>query len=177
MTDDTLRRPPYSFRRAIIWIAIITALLCIPFIAMQLTGEVDWTAGDFVFAGLIFGAVATGYELAARAAPNGWYRLGAGLALLIGLFTVWSNLAVGIVGSEDNAVNQIFFLIPLAAIIGTAFVRGRADGMARVMGVAALLQLLTVPTAILWDQRVIIFLIVLSVGWLASAWCFRRAAR
>ena len=177
MTDETLHSRPYNLHRPLIWGAIIAALLCIPLIAMQLTGEVDWTAGDFVFAGLIFGAVATGYELAARVAPNGWYRLGAALALLIGLFTVWSNLAVGIIGSEDNAINQIFFLIPLVAVIGSALVRGRATGMAKVMGTAALLQLLTVPTAILWDQRVIAFLITLAVGWLASAWCFRRAAR
>lgn len=37
-----------------------------------------------------------------------FYRIGAAVALGAAFFEVWMNLAVGIVGSEDNPVNLGF---------------------------------------------------------------------
>ena len=175
MTHDTLRRRPYDPRRPLVWTAIIAALLAIPLIAMRMTGEVDWTAGDFLFAAIVFGAVATGYELAARAAPNGWYRLGAALALLVGLALVWSNAAVGIVG-DGGGLNLAFFAMPLLAIGGALSVRGRSAGLARVMIAMTGLQALSIAAAVLWDPFAAAPLAMFTLVWLAAAWCFRRAA-
>ena len=39
-------------------------LLILPFVAMQFTREVNWTAGDFIFAALMFGTAGCTIELA-----------------------------------------------------------------------------------------------------------------
>jgi hypothetical protein len=108
------------------------ALLATPFVAMQLHAEgVDWSAGDFIVMGVMLATVGGLIELAVRAQRNWSYRGGAVLVLLGAFLLVWANLAVGIVGSEDNPGNQLFFVALLAGI--TAAIGGgfRADGMKR----------------------------------------------
>lgn len=62
------------------------ALLLLPFFAMQAGNrEVNWTAGDFIAAGVMLGTVGLAFELVMRRSGNGWYRLAAGLALMTGL--------------------------------------------------------------------------------------------
>lgn len=77
----------------------VVMLLLIPLIAMQFTNEVNWTASDFVVAGiLLFG---TGFlaELLLRKVKNKNYRIAAVAVLLVILFLVWAELAVGIFGT------------------------------------------------------------------------------
>lgn len=50
--------------------------------------------------------------------------------LLFGVFIItWANLAVGIIGSEDNPINILFFLVPLSGFIVAALNRFRSEGM------------------------------------------------
>ena len=76
MTDAPSR--PYDARRLLLWAGVIGAVLAIPFVAMRFTGEVKWTAFDFLFAGGLMAAVAATYELAARAGDP-FFRAGAGV--------------------------------------------------------------------------------------------------
>lgn len=74
------------------------------------------------------------------------YRIGIGVALAAAFLETWMNLAVGIVGSTDNAQNQGFFGVVVAAAACSFVARLRPDGMARAMlataGVQALLGLM-----------------------------------
>ena len=109
------------------------ALLATPFVAMRFTTEVDWSLADFIVMGLMIAIVGGLLELAIRSSSNWSYRGAAGLALLGGFLLTWANLAVGIVGSENNPANQLFFVALLLGIAGCVAARGKADGMARAM--------------------------------------------
>lgn len=125
MTELTKTGFPW---RMVGWSAAV-ALLAMPFIAMRFTSEVNWTAIDFIFAGVLFGVIGGAFELAVRASSSRFYRGGAALALLGTLLTIWANLAVGIVGSEDNLANMWFFAALLVGIAGAIIARFRASGM------------------------------------------------
>jgi hypothetical protein len=181
MASEVLRRLPW---RPIGWGAA-AALLALPFVAMQFTREVDWTGSDFlVFGGMIL-LVAVPLELAARASRNAAYRAGAALALLGAFLTVWVNLAVGIVGSEDNVLNLGFFGALLVGIAGSIVARGKASGLSLAMlATAAALGLAFVvavsgPT----DEPTVSHAVeaagtgMFATLFLASAWLFRKAAR
>jgi hypothetical protein len=109
------------------------ALLAAPFIAMRFTTEVNWTASDFVFAAVLLGVIGGGLELAAWASSNRAYRAAAAVGLLGTFFVIWTNLAVGIVGSENNPANLLFFGALLVGIAGSVMARFRAPGMALAM--------------------------------------------
>jgi len=105
------------------------ALLLAPLIAMRFTSEVNWTASDFIFAGVLFAIIGGAFELAVWASRNRAYRAGAALALLGTFLTIWANLAVGIVGSEDNPATQLFFVALLVGIVIACVGRFRAKAM------------------------------------------------
>ena len=115
------------------------------------------------------------------------YRLGAVIALFAGLFQIWVNLAVGIVGSEDNPVNQGFFMVVATAAACAFTARLRAEGMVRAMlataGVQALLgaAIATAPSTVINDAKGPLGVVVLSGGfvalWLLAAFFFHRSAR
>ena len=125
-----------SSSRFVGW-GIAVLLLLLPLVAMQLTPEVNWTASDFIVWGIMLGTVGGLFELAVRLSPLPSYRIGFGLALLGAFLVTWVNLAVGIVGSENNPANQLFFLALLVGIVGAGIVRLRAAGMAKVMAAVA----------------------------------------
>ena len=76
------------------------------------------------------------------------YRIGIGVALAASFVQVWMNLAVGIVGNEDNPVNLGFYLVVATAAACAFTAQFRADGMARAMlAVAGVQALLAVVVA------------------------------
>ena len=105
------------------------ALLLAPLVAMRFTSEVNWTASDFIFAGILFGLIGGSFELAVWASRNRAYRAGAALALLGTFVTICANLAVGIVGSENNHANMLFFAALLLGIVMACGGRFRAKSM------------------------------------------------
>lgn len=115
------------------------------------------------------------------------HRLGLAVALFAALVQIWMNLAVGIVGSEDNPVNMGFFMVVATAAACAFTARLRADGMARAMlataGVQALLGLAvaTAPSTVIADSKGPLGVLVLSGGftalWLLAAFLFQRSAR
>lgn len=169
--------------RAIGWGAAV-ALLTLPFVAMQVAGSgVSWTVGDFVLAGLLFAFVGGMLEVAVRLSANFAYRVGFGLALLAFLMTVWVNLAVGIVGSDD-AVNSLFFAALLLGIGGAIGSGLKAEGMARAALATAIALVLAFVTAQAAAGERPDSVVAETIGtsifvmlFLGSAWHFRRAAR
>lgn len=138
-----------KFYQSITNLAVITgALLLIPLVAMQFTDEVVWDETDFIVAGtLLFGTGLT-YKLITKKAGNWAYRVAVGFALFTGLFLVWVNLAVGIIGSEDNPINLLYFAVIFVGIIGAFLARFRSEGMAITMFVMALAQALVAAIAL-----------------------------
>lgn len=75
------------------------AILLIPFVAMQVTDEVNWTAFDFVAAAVLLSVAGFALELAAAKLRTGKSRVLAGLVIGMLFLLVWAEMAVGIVGS------------------------------------------------------------------------------
>ena len=177
------RRVPW---RTIGWGSALV-LLIVPFVAMQVTPEMDWGTEDFLFVAALLTVVGGLIELGVRASPRWDYRAGFALALIGACLVVWVNLAVGIVGSEDNVQNQGFFLIVAAAAACAFTARLEAGGMARAMLAIAGLQALlgaaiaTAPVTARVEPNGPAGVLALSAGftalWLLSGFLFHRSAR
>ena len=133
---------------------------------------------DFIVAGGLVAAVGTTFGLAARRTLDRAYRAAVGLALGAAFILVWANLAVGIIGSEDNPANLVFFGVLAVGIAGAIVARFRPLGMARAMGATAIAQTLAAGVALVVGAGFEGPIALLFAGlWLASAWLFREAAQ
>ena len=81
-------------------VATVAVLLLIPFIAMKFTDEVNWTAIDFITAGILLLGTALACELVLRKVKKIQYRLALCAVILATLFVVWAELAVGLIGTR-----------------------------------------------------------------------------
>lgn len=169
-------------RRGSRWTLLVwggaAALLTLPAIAMRFTTEVNWTPGDFLAMGaMLFGAAAL-VELAVRLSGDVAYRLGACVAVMSSLLLIWVNLAVGLVGSEDNPANQLFAGVLATALVGAVLAGFKPAGMARAMVATAVAQGLVCLTILAIGQGPILAPTGLFMGlWLAAAALFHRAAK
>ena len=77
----------------------VATLLLIPFIAMQFTNEVNWTLSDFIVAGVLLFGTGLLCELVMRKVHKIEYRIAICAVLLLALFLIWAELAVGIFGT------------------------------------------------------------------------------
>jgi hypothetical protein len=75
-------------------------LLTVPLVAMQFTMEVNWTGFDFIVAGVLLFGTCLAIEAALRLVQNLWVRFAVCGAILLMLFLIWAELAVGIFGTR-----------------------------------------------------------------------------
>lgn len=185
MATNADRSERGSMWRIVCW-GFAASLLLLPLIAMQFTHEVNWTVGDFAFAATMFAAVGGMLELTVRKTRNRPYRAGVSVALAAAFLPIWVNGAVGIIGDEGNPGNLLYVGIVLIAIVGAIVTRARAAGLARVMVVAAIANLLVPPLALagiadpadpVFRPEVPIATAFFAGMWLVSAWLFRKAAQ
>lgn len=166
-------------------VALATAfVLLLPLLAMQITDEVAWDLADFAVAGvLLFGAGLT-YELVARKAGNIAYRAAVGVAVATALLLVWSSLAVGLIGNEQNPANLMYIGVLAVGIIGALIARFQPHGMARALFATALAQMLVAVIALIaglgstgpiWPRGILISTGFFAALWIGSSWLFRRA--
>ena len=172
--------------RSVIGLALATALiLLLIFLSMQITGDMNWGLFDFVFAGAIIFGIGLTYQVVTRKAGNTAYRCAVGLALAAAFILVWVNLAVGVIGSEDNLANLMYGGVLAIGFIGAIIAELRPQGMARVLFAMALAQVVVAVIAVIlglgspWSEPGEIvfvngFFVTLFVG---SALLFRSAAR
>ena len=173
------------FRRMAPW-AIATFIVLLPLVAMQFTNEVVWDGADFaVFGTMLFGACGA-YELATRMTGNVAYRAAVGVAVVAAFILIWMNLALGIIGSEDDPANLMFGGVLAVGIFGAVVVRFQPHGMARALAATALAQALAGVIALIgglgsaganWPGAILVLTGFFAALWLASAWLFRKAAR
>lgn len=175
--------------RNILRIVLATAfLLLLPLLAMRFTNQVAWDLIDFIMAGALLLGTGLTYELVARKAGTIAYRVAVGIALAAALLLVWINLAVGIIGSEDNPANLMYVGVLAVGLIGAAIARLEAGGMARALFGSALATALVPAIALIIGKPSITpgdapgvlgvfvlntFFVILFAG---SALLFRRAA-
>jgi hypothetical protein len=89
-----------SGKLRIITILSVTAfLLSIPLVAMQFTNEVDWMLSDFVTAGILLLSTGLAIEMVIRNLKTGRLRTIVLVVILLALFLIWAELAVGIFGT------------------------------------------------------------------------------
>ena len=82
--------------RAAGWSGVVLALLT-PLIAMRFTDEVNWTAFDFAFAGVLLVGAGLLLELIVQKARGPALRIGLAVAVVAAVLLVWADGAVGIV--------------------------------------------------------------------------------
>lgn len=167
---------------------LVVLLLVLPWLAMHVnpvqdpaTHEgVNWTVGDFVVAGVLLGGTGLLIELAVKFSKNLAYRLGFVMAIITSLLLIWINLAVGIIGNENNPANGMYLIVLGIAPVGGLFVRWRASGLRNVLvitagaqiivGVVSLLAGLTehFPSALFLNSA-------FAILWLIAAGLFHNA--
>ena len=153
------------------------ALMVLPLAVGLVTGEVGWDVADFAFLGAMLVVACGTYELASRVAPHSSYRAAVGVALVAALILIWMNLAVGIIGTEENPLNLMYGGVLAVGIVGTVIALGRSHGMARAMVATALAQLLVAVAAQIAGHFTWILTGFFAALWLLAAWLFREAAR
>ena len=116
---------------------------------------------------------------------NSMFRSACGLAIAAALLLAWLSLGVGIIGSDGDPDNRMYFGVLAVGIVGTLISRFRPQGMARALLATALAQTAVAVIALAaglgrpWSGPLELVLlnglfVVLFVG---SAWLFGRAAR
>ncbi|MBN2093883.1 MAG: hypothetical protein JW740_00700 [Candidatus Zambryskibacteria bacterium] len=136
--------------RIIVW-ATVTVLVLLVLLVTQFTDfgqtEVQWN--EAVAYTMILLVAGGAYELIQWLKTRSkMYRVAFGVGSAGLLLLGWVSGAVGIIGSENNPVNLMYWGIPLVMIIGLVVSRLRPGGMAYTLFVAALVQLL-IPIAAL----------------------------
>ena len=113
------------------------------------------------------------------------FRLACGLAIGAALLLVWLSLGVGIIGSDGDPANRMYFGVLAVGIVGTLISRFRPQGMARALLATALAQAAVAAIALAaglgrpWSgplELVLLngFFVVLFAG---SAWMAHKASR
>ena len=85
--------------RIIVILTITATILAIPLIAMQFTNEVKWNLTDFATSGALLLSTGLAIELVIRNLKTGTLRTIILVAILLALFLIWAELAVGIFGT------------------------------------------------------------------------------
>jgi VIT1/CCC1 family predicted Fe2+/Mn2+ transporter len=145
----TIKQIRHSIRLKVWYVAFATAaILVAPLVAMQFTDEVNWGLLDFIVMGfLLFGTGIT-YVLISRISERIAYRMAVGIAAVAGFLLIWMNLAIGIIGSEDNPINLIYLGVLAIIIIGAVISKLQPLEMSRTMFATAIAQML-VPVIVL----------------------------
>lgn len=146
----------------------------------------NWGIEDFAVLGAMILGVGITWASARRVANSEPYRSAVGVALVGAFLLMWINGAVGIIGSENNDANMLYFGVIAIGILGAIIARGRPRGMSLAMLVAALAQVSVAAVALITDWGVtgpispwdvIVLTAFFTALWLISARLFRKAAR
>ena len=87
-------------KRLIGIVLAVVLILLIPLITMQFTNEVNWNLFDFVVMGSLLLGTGLMCELVVRKVKNKDYRIGILAVIMVALFLIWAELAVGIFGTR-----------------------------------------------------------------------------
>lgn len=148
-TDNNIYQP------LILPTILTVTILLIPLIAMLFTDEVNWDLFDFIIAGtLIFGA-SLSYTFLTRKSAQAVYKIAIGFALISGLLLIWVNGAVGLIGSENNSINLLYFGVLGIGVIGALISRFKSLGMSFTLFAMAVGQALVAIIALISGMHLV----------------------
>ncbi|MDC1436830.1 hypothetical protein N8303_06250 [Gammaproteobacteria bacterium] len=155
-------------KKRLILLALATVLiLLLPLITMQFTDEVIWNLADFIVAGILIFGFGLTYQLISSEMKLVTYKVAVGLAVATSLILIWMNLAVGIIGNEENPANLMFFGVLAVGMIGTFIARLKPYGMALTLFAMAFAQILIAIFTLIAGLG---FTLIIN-GLFASLWC------
>lgn len=113
------------------------------------------------------------------------YRSAVGVALATALILLWVNGAVGVIGSENNDANLMYFGVLAVGIVGAVIARFRPRGMSLTLLATAIAQAFVTLVAIIGRLGLPasgpLDLLLLNgffiALWVVSACLFRQTAR
>jgi hypothetical protein len=152
------------------------ALILVPLALIKAADSNAWALEDLPFAFVMIAAVGIAAEVALRLPPDWTRAAGTFLAAATGLLLVWSNLAVGFAGSEEERINLIFFAVPVVALGGSLIARFRSEWLAKAFLATAGAQLVAGVVALAAGHFAMPLTVAFTGLWLVSALLFRRAA-
>ncbi len=169
--------------RIIGWSAAAVVLM-LPLIFMQFTNEVDWSFSDFVFAAIILGGIGLMFEFLIRRSGDDAYRTGVIVTLATMFLLIWSNAAVGFIGSGMNFANILYAALVVVPVAGGIITGFKAKGMFSTIIVTAIAQafitLIVFASGMVGEdeQAAIPVINALFVAlWIGAALLFREASR
>lgn len=162
--------------RRLVW-GGAAGLLLLPLIAMQFTRQVEWGSEDFAIIGVMLAMVCGAYELAVRMNGSRAFRAAVLIAAMGCFLLIWVNLAVGIIGDEDNALNLVYLGVLAVPVCGAVLAWGRARRMAWVMVTAAVAQGAAGVVALANGYVTLPIEAFFIALWLLSARLFHEAGR
>lgn len=170
-------RSRFTAWRLLVWGGAL-AFLAFPLVGMQFSDEIHWTGGDFAAMGVLLGIVCLAFEVAARLATSQAFLVASSMAIGASFLLVWINLAVGIIGSEDNRENLLFAGVLVVAITGSLLARLQPRRMAWAMWATGAVQAAVGVYALVGGHLEAVFLCVLFTGvWTTSGLIYRDVAR
>lgn len=86
-------------KRLSVILLTVVLLLLVPFVAMQFTHEVNWSVFDFAVAAVLLFGTGLLCEFVMRRVKTMKTRIIICGVILLGLFLIWAELAVGIFGT------------------------------------------------------------------------------
>lgn len=130
-----------------VWGAVAVLIVFIP-LSMQFTNDVQWN--EAIAYSVILLAVGGAYEMVvALKKQSSAYRFAFGVGFA-GVFLLgWVSGAVGIIGSENNPANLMYWAVFAVGFIGSLLSRFKPRGMAFTLFAAALVQI-SVPVIALF---------------------------
>jgi len=168
-----------------VWTGVVVLILLIP-LAMQFTDEVQWN--EAVAYSVILLVAGGSYELWQwlKTRPRA-YRIAFSVGLAGILLLGWISGAVGIIGSENQPVNLMYWAVPAVLLIGSLISRFKPRGMTRTLFAAALVQILVPVVALFiwpaqasWGEAGVIGVFVVNaifaLLFVGSALLFRHAS-
>lgn len=88
--------PKQIRKKYLLYAALIVLMLCIPATAMQFTEEVNWSAFDFLAAGVLLTTLAICLDLAITRIQSKKLRTAGIMIIVIVFLLTWVELAVGV---------------------------------------------------------------------------------
>lgn len=173
--------------KLILWALITAAVLAVPLLAMVFrlgvpdpgsgTEGVNWGPMDFAIIGVLVLGTGLLYEYAASRARNVAHKIGAGIAVAAGLFLIWVNLAVGMIGDEGNPANLMYVGVLAVALVGASIARFEPREASMAMFATAGAQALVAVIALIAGLGPTLLADAFFVAaWVASALLFRQAS-
>lgn len=80
-------------------VGAVLALLCVPWIAMQFSDEVNWSLFDFIVAFILLYGLGLAIIAVLKRTQKGVKRMLGLVAILLLFVLIWAELAVGIFGT------------------------------------------------------------------------------